>query len=465
MSRVARFFRRKDPQAERVPLRETPWLPDRSGLAELQSEKELQAEELERVLFENEELEEHVAGTETEETALAECLARVRHEMEQHEAAEEASTRRREERVIALRRLSENKTEEVSDLRRKSVVQDVHIAELRRKLAAASASQQELQECEAGARDARGVELRAHREWVDNEAEQSELLASLETERLQCIQCEVKVKNLTDVVEEAQAEATRKENSYWEDATFLKANEDVVVGYENQIRENREACAEIEVAIEKHHALQEAALQDESTASANADDKIPPALISSFWQTEETQEASQVALRSHSRSPVRSVRTSPQCSPRMLLERTPLPAPSRSTAVQAALATLHSENDRLRQKVDDMRKAIESRPCNVQEDVHSDDRSFDAAVAGTGARVVHQMKQSLHDRINELRTLHHKKQELDRERRRERRLRADLERRLASVSASRTDAQRNSDSRRNSDVPKESTGATVFHSL
>jgi hypothetical protein len=304
--------------------------------------------------------------------------------------------------------------EEVSELRRASLSRDAELAALRVQVEAGAAARSELRESQAATERVRADASRAHRVYLDAQKWHEDTLAAAHNRQTECASARLEVQALTQELIEAQEDEKRRSSCYWDDAPFLMASADVVRDNEAEIAQCNEKSSEIQDALEREKRLHEEALWDAREAAVLGDDvEMLPRGLNGFAESG-------------------LVSPSPQS---LLLERSPS-SPRQASPVRAALVALDSENERLRKKLRDLRTQCNEVAPPMTTTLPSPKPnfgdSFDVAVAGTGARVVDQMKQALHDDVALLRSLHQVKQELDKERRRERRMHAALERRLAA---------------------------------
>jgi len=388
--------------------RGAPLLPPESvppELAAARATADEAAANLREALAENEELKDLVALGQSEEATTQQHLVQLETELLELESiAETAQTNHQEE-------LQCRSEKNASESRRSSEAHSSELAALRLQVAAGAASRDDFCKCEASTERVRVEANRARRALDESETVHAEASAAVERSHDHCLKGEAEVRSLKEELKEAQEEAQRRDASYWEDAPFLMASADVVNGYEAELAENNRIASEIQEALEQERILHEDALREEREAFVFAGNVAP------------------------NQDPILPVTPSLPCES--------IASPRPQAPVQAALASLHAENERLRQKVTDLRGDLDAAAhARAAPQSHANpSHSFDAAVAGTGARVVEQMKQALREDVGLLRNLHQVKQELDRERRAERRTHAALERRLAALArASRSPA-------------------------
>lgn len=419
----------------------------------IRQEVDEEAAKLRECLIENEELQETLDIRNEDEEEVEWQLSELRAEVEEAQEANEgnAEHRDRHEHVKSLRRRSVIAREEVGDMRSSSAARDVELAALRFRVEEGAAWRDEWHECEAATERIHVEASSAQRTLVAAELWKKEALDAAQRNHDRRVSGEAQLQQLKEDLQEAQDAAQRMQDSYWDDAPFLQASADVVMGYEAEIAESTEIAAEIQQALAQEHLLHEGAMQDAREAAVLGDDVD---MLSPMGEAMTLQAgfACRGAL-SPMGEPITLHAGTPQADnicavaaeavpalclspPSLLLQRTPS-SPSRpQSPVQAALFALDSENERLRQKVFELRGQVEAAALSGAVGPQpGHNTSFDSAVAGTGARVVDQMKQALHDDVALLRSLHQVKQELDKERRRERKTHAALERRLAAVPA------------------------------
>lgn len=416
-------FRRRSPSPQHaVPVVRPPDLLPEVEAARSQAEDA--AESLREALRENEQLHESFLREQSKSESADDRLQALECEATQSIEAAEKDEENRQEQVTVLRRRSVIATEEVSELRRSSFERDAALEELRQRVAAGLANRDEWQECEATTERVRVEANLSRREMTEAEEWHEEATNAAEYGRNRRLEDEAEIRLLAEELAEAQAEAQRRDDSYWEDAPFLMANADIVIGYQAEIEESNEVALKIEGDLADEKRKHEEKLQEIREAAALCDD--------SFLATADSRRPPGVGVAEAAQPKF----ASPPYSPLPFLEPTSL-SPRQCSPVQATLEALDLDNKRLRQKIQQLRGEVEAAaPGGSTMTTRSPlpgQGSFDAAVAGTGARVVDQMKRALHDDVALLRNLHQVKQELDRERRRERRARANLERRINNL--------------------------------
>mmetsp|Transcript_32733 Transcript_32733/g.60131 ORF Transcript_32733/g.60131 Transcript_32733/m.60131 type:complete len:455 (-) Transcript_32733:48-1412(-) len=416
-------------------------------LEAVRAEVRQEEDEHRRVVEGNEELQATTARGQTEEHAARESLARLHAETEELSAAGRAAQdlEDRQERVSRLRRESVEATEELTTMRRSSEERQSELASLRSRVDRGSAQIEEWRACEQATEQARLDSRRARNALIKAETQHGELRAAVDSARSGLALKEEEVLRLTAEVSEAQVEAQNRQDSYWDDAPFLSTSADIVAQLRAAISERTEVAAEKEAALAREEQLHREALESQqqqrtgfgnlARANLSADsfdiyDKASRAVApeSSFIATPDASRIREQSLASpaHASSP-----------------------PAAPAAAHATLAALEAENGRLRQRVETLRSLASRAPSGtaalalaVPDQLHCTG-GFDAAVAGTGARVVGQMKQALHDDVLLMRSLHSAKKELESERRRERRMRASLQRQLDALRSPVTSASCN----------------------
>lgn len=397
-------------------------------LSDAREKAESAAASLREIQTESEVLQELLGRRYEEEATAFDRVTELQGEIAETEAAAESAECNRQEQVTDLRRKSVTATEQVSELRRLSMVRDAELEELRARVTEGAAFREEWRTSEATTERMRVEASCAYRALTDATTRREESLAAAESSRREHLHAEGEVQRLREELAVVHLEAQNREANYWEDARFLMASSDVVDGYETEIARSNEIASEIQAALVQERCLHEEALRDAREAVALG------------WDMK-SSDGGLITLEAGCESGLPEVALDSQTfltSSPSYLERVPSPRLlSPASPVQSALTALVSENDRLRRKVLDLRGEVEAAKIapGLMIMQHSHNTSFDSAVAGTGARVVDQMKQALHDDVALLRSLHQVKQELDKERRRERRTRAALERRLAALAS------------------------------
>jgi len=147
------------------------------------------------------------------------------------------------EQVASLRRRSIRTSEQVAELH--SRLSDPDVTALRARVKEAAAFRSEWRDGEADSERLHVEASQARRSFEIAESARDALLATVESDRKKLINEEAQLRNLRQELTEAQEEAQRRDDSYWDDAPFLMASADVVDGYHAEIAHCNKVSQEI----------------------------------------------------------------------------------------------------------------------------------------------------------------------------------------------------------------------------
>lgn len=375
------------------------------------------------------------------ELAAARCQER---EFEEEGQLRSVSAHAASERAARVQQEIGATTDEIGCLRRQ-------VADCARERRAAESREEEVA-WEAVASERRALEAlqaagrREHEELCIARSAASEAQLELEAERDAAersrgavAESEAEAALVAAAIRRAQAAAQERESTYWDEAPFLRVSAEDLRELRGRLAAKRRQLRGLEASLAR-----EAVGQEPRPAPGPRED--PPATPPGNGPAAAAAGGSPrpTAWSAGTASPPPSASSTPRpageaeaaaASPprrRLHSSRTPVASPPPSPA-RAVLLTLEAENRRLHRRVKELRGLVEKLAPPGRAGGSDDVDGFAAAVAGTGARVIDQMKQALHEDTELLRSLHARKWELDQRCRHERRLHAALHRQLAAA--------------------------------
>mmetsp|Transcript_42326 Transcript_42326/g.95264 ORF Transcript_42326/g.95264 Transcript_42326/m.95264 type:complete len:655 (-) Transcript_42326:34-1998(-) len=206
-------------------------------------------------------------------------------------------------------------------------------------------------------------------------------------------------------LEEAREKALSWQDKYWSDAPFLAATPEDVERAKQHLRERMEAVSHLEAAVQSQRAKLEELKQTPAEEVSNEDSRgsANPHLLDSTLPSITGVPAANPAESTLSAAEV------------LLLSRRQVPSQ------RIALAAVEEDNQRLRQRVVDLKDVLHTVPNkawtaagDAAGNAHPGEQQQLQTAEGASAKVVVQLKQALHDDLGLLRSLSAKKRSLER---------------------------------------------------